>query len=227
MHNWKQAVGKKLRALKACSPQFAESVTEELASHLEDSYEEHLRAGLPKEAALEQTLSEIEHCRGNWLAIRLLKEGRMTEFIRKVGLPGLLTFASAMAIAWALNFMHIQPKTIFLSNGLFLSLPIAWMCLLPVCGALGAILSRRSGGSRLDCMITAAFPALIFGAVLFLISVVGFAISLFVPDYGWHWRIVVWGLGLWGLGYFVLPAFALLLGSAAAHQITHKHSSAA
>lgn len=227
MHDWKNIVRKNLRVLKACSPEFTEKITEELASHLEDSYDEDLRVGLTEGVALQRTLGEIEQCRGNWLALRLLQEDRMTGFTRKVGLPGLLTFATAMAISWALNFAHVQPKTIFLSNGLFLSLPIAWMCLLPVCGALGASISRRNGGSRLDRTIAAAFPALIFAAVLLLISIAGYAISFFVPNHEWNWGLVAWGLGLWGFGYAILPAVALLLGSATADLAKNKRPSVA
>ena len=218
MPDWKQIVRRNLRVLKVCSPE----LTEELAGHLEDNYEASLREGLPAEVAFHRTIGQIEGRCKSRLVLRFLKEDIMTGFTRKVGLPGLLTFASAMAIGWVLNFAHIQPKTIFLSDGLFLSLPIAWMCLLPVCGALGTVISRRNGGSHLDRMVAAAFPAIIFGLVLLLICVVGWAISLFVPNYGWNWRLVAWGLGLWGFGYSILPAVALLLGSAAADQAKNK-----
>jgi len=216
MPDWKQIVRKNLCVLKACSPEFADKIAEELASHLEDSYEEHLRSGLPEEGALQRILNEIELCRWNWLALRLLKEERMTGFTRKVGLPGLLAFASAMAMEWVLAIAHMHPKTIFLSNGLFLSLPITWMCLLPICGALGAIVSRRNGGSLLDRMIAAAFPAEIASAVLFVVFIVGWVISQFVADSGWNWAFVLPALGLWQTGSALLPAIPLLLGGAAA-----------
>jgi hypothetical protein len=218
MHDWKHIVRKNLRALKTCSPEFAEKITEELASHLEDSYDEHLRAGVTEEIALQRTLSDIKLGRENWLALRLLKEDTMTGFSRKIGLPGLLTFAVAMAFAWALDLAHIQPKTVFLSNGLFLSLPITWFCLLPFCGALGAFVSRRSGGSRLDRMIASAFPAVLMGIVLLLIFAAGWMVSLFVRDSGWNWAVAVPGLAVWLVGYAILTAIPLLAGAAVAER---------
>ncbi len=143
----------------------------------------------------------------------------MTDFARKVGLPGLLTFASAMLIAWVLDMAHIQPKTIFLANGLFLSLPIAWLCLLPFCGAAGALLSRRSGGSRLQRIAASLFPSAIMGIVLLLIFAGGFAVSRFVPDSGWNWAFVVPGLALGLTGQSILTAIPLLLGAAAGESV--------
>jgi hypothetical protein len=218
MPNWKQITSKNLRVLRACSPEFAEEITEELAGHLEDSYERYLQGGLSAEAALQRSLGEIEHARGNWLALRLLKEDRMTGFARKIGLPGLLTFASAMVIAWALDMAHIQPKTLFLANGLFLSIPTVWLCLLPLCGAVGTLVSHRSGGSRLQRIAASLFPSAIMSTVLLLGVVVGFAISRFAPGYGWDWAFVVPGLALWLMTYTVLTAVSLLLGVAVAEQ---------
>jgi len=210
MPDWKRIVCERFRILSGASPESAE----ELAGHLEDRYEGHLRAGLFADIALQCTLEEIERPRGNWLTLRLLKEDIMKGFARKIGLPGVLAFAAAMVIAWALDVAHIQPKTIFLANGLFLPLPIVWFCLLPFCGALGAIISRRNGGRRLDRTIAGAFPAVILFCVLMLIFVAGWAISLFAADYSWNWAIVVPALALWMPGYGILAAIALLAGVA-------------
>jgi hypothetical protein len=48
MPDWNQIVRKNLRVLGFCSSEF----TEELAAHLEDSYEATLHGGLTAEAAL-------------------------------------------------------------------------------------------------------------------------------------------------------------------------------
>ena len=150
----------------------------------------------------------------------------MTGFTHKVALPGLLTFAAAMVIAWALDMAHIQPKSIFLSNSLFLSVPIAWLCLLPFCGVAGAIVSHRNGGSRLQRFAACLFPSAIMATVLLLIFVAGFAISRFVPDSGWNWALVVPGLALWLTGQAVLTAIPLLLGAAVAEKAGKMPSSA-
>jgi len=142
----------------------------------------------------------------------------MKGFTRRIGLPGVLAFAAAMAIAWALDLAHIQPKTIFLANGLFLPLPIVWLCLLPFCGALGAIISRRNGGTRLDRMIAGAFPAVILFSVLVLIFFAGWAISFLAADYSWNWAMAVPALALWMAGYGIMTAIALLAGAAVLEQ---------
>ena len=216
MPDWKQIVRKHLRVLGVCSPEF----TEELASHLEDSYESSLSEGLKPEAAFRRTASQINRRSRICLTLRIFQEVLMTDFARKVGLPGLLTFALAMGIAMALEMAQVQPKTILLGNGLPLSLPpIAWLCLLPFCGAAGALVSHRSGGSRVQRIAACLFPSAIMAAVLLIIFVAGFAISLFVPDSGWNWALAVPALALWLTGQAILTAVPLLLGAVAGEQM--------
>jgi hypothetical protein len=224
MPDWRGIVRNNLRGLQVCSLQLAEQIIEELAGDLEDRYEGHLRAGLTESAASQRTLDELELGRRNWLALRLLKEYTMTGFTRKVGLPGLVTFAVAMAFAWALDLAHIQPKTVFLSNGLFLSLPIAWFCLLPFCGALGAFMSRRSVGSRLDGMLAAAFPAAILSLVLCVIFVAGGVVAIFTRDSGWNWGLAVPGLAVWLASHAVLSAISLWLGAIIVEKVSGSDS---
>jgi hypothetical protein len=214
MPDWNNIVRQRLGALRLCSREFAEEVVEELAGHLEDSYRAKVQGGMMNEAALAHAVHEMESCCRKRFALRLLKEDQMSGFTRKVGLPGMLTFAVATAIQWALNAVHVQPKTILLSNGLFLSLPIAWLCLLPFCGAMGSLISRRKGGSHGDGMMAAAFPAGIMAIVLLLIALVGWIISLFVKDSGWNVAIVVPGVALGLVTYVLLTAIPLVLGAA-------------
>jgi len=195
-------------------PEFAE----ELAGHLEDSYEAFLHDGLPADVAFHRTVCQIEGRFKGGLVLRLLKEDIMTGFTRKIALPGLLTFALAILTAWALDMAHVQPKAIFLANGLFLPIPIAWLCLLPFCGAAGALLSHRSGGSLLQRIAAGLFPSAIMVAVLLLILGAGFAISLFVADSGWNWARAVPAVAVWMLSYAVASAMCLGLGAGVAER---------
>lgn len=216
MPDWKQVVGKRLRVLGSCSPE----LTEELAGHLEDIYDAYVQGGVPREAAYHRTVEQMDLRSEICLTLRILKEVLMTRFARKVGLPGLLTFALSMAIAMALEMGHVQPNTILLGNGLPLSLPpVAWLCLLPFCGAAGALVSRRSGGSRLQRIVACLFPSAIMAAVLLIIFVAGFAMSLFVPDSGWNWALAVPSLALWLTGQAILTAVPLLFGAVAAERM--------
>lgn len=210
MPDWKQIVRKNLRVLGVYSPEF----TEELADHLEDSYEALLCDGVSEEMAFHRTMRQIEGRCKSWLILRFLQEDVMTGFTRKVALPGLLTFAASAFISYAfVALAHFHPKIIWLANGQFLALPLWNWCLLPICGALGAILSQRNGGSRLQRIAAALFPSEIVGTVLLLVYGVGFALSRIVPDYAWD-AVNAWkSLGLYLLGWMVLPAVFLLLGA--------------
>jgi hypothetical protein len=141
----------------------------------------------------------------------------MSDFARKVGLPGLLTFALAMVIALALNMANVQPSFI-LGNRLY-PVAIAWLCLLPLCGAAGALVSHRNGGSRLQRIAACLFPSAIIATVLFLIVVAGFTISRFLPDSGWNWAFAVPGLAVWLAGQAILTAVPLLLGAGAEERL--------
>jgi hypothetical protein len=213
MPDWKQIVHKNLRVLRACSPER----TEELAAHLEDSYEALLCEGVAAETAFHRTMRQIEGRCKSWITLRFLQEDVMNGFTRKIALPGLLTFAASAFVmyAWMFALAHVHPKSFLLANGQFMALPLwGWclLCLQPICGALGTILSQRNGGSQLQRIAAALFPSEIMGAVLLLVFVVGFILSRFVPNYGWNAAIAWKGLGLYLLGYVVLPAAFLLLG---------------
>jgi hypothetical protein len=214
MPDWKQIVGKNLRVLGVCSPEF----TEELAAHLEDSYEALVGEGLPAEVAFEHTIRQIEgRCRV-FLVIRFLQEELMTGFIRKAALPGLLTSAAAWFLHWAFALGHIRPDVLWLVGG---QLPLWWWCLLPICGGLGALLSQRNGGSRVERMAASQLPSAILCTLVLLIFVVGFTISGLVN----HYQLVfarVESLGVVPPGFGLIPAVFSLLGAGIAEVGTRK-----
>ena len=216
MPDRKQIIRKNLRVLGVCSPE----LTEELSDHLEDMYEAFLLEGKLPEAAFQRTVAHINRRSQIRLTLWVLKEVLMRDFARKVGLPGLLTFALSMSIDIALEMAHAQPKTILLGNGVPFSLPpIALLCLLPFCGATGALLSHHSGGSRFQRIAAGLFPSVIMAAVLLIIFAAGFAISLFLPNSGWNWALAVPALALWLMGQAILTAVPLLLGAVAEEQM--------
>jgi hypothetical protein len=215
MPNWKQIVRKNLRVLAVCSPESAE----ELASHLEDSYEALRCEGLPAEVAFQHTIGQIEgRCRV-WLVMRFLQEYLMSGFIREVALPGLLTSVAAGFLYWAFALDHIRPKVIWLVGGQFLMLPLWWWCLLPIWGALGALLSRRNGGSRLQRIAASLLPSAIMGTFILLIFVVGFTLSGLVNHYWWA-SARLESLGLVPPEFALIPAAFSLLGAGIAEVST-------
>jgi hypothetical protein len=214
MPNWIQIVRKKLRVLGICSPEFAE----ELAAHLEDRYEALRCEGLSAEVAFQHTIGQIEgRCRV-WLVIRFLQEDLMSGFITRIALPGLLTSAAACVFYWALALDHIQPRVIWLLGG---QLPLWWWCLLPICGALGGLLSQRKGRSRLQRMAAALLPSAILGTSVLMIFVVGFTMSGFVNNY----QLVsarLESLGIVPPGFVLIPAAFSVLGVGIAEISTKK-----
>jgi hypothetical protein len=216
MPDWKQIVGRNLRVLGVCAPEF----TEELAAHLEDTYEALLCEGVQAEMAFQHTMGQIEGRRRVWIVMRFLQEELMIGFIRDVALPGLLTSAAAWFFYWALNLDHIPHRVLWLVGG---QLPLWWWCLLPVCGALGALLSRRKGGSRRQRFAASLLPSAILCTFVLLIFVVGFAASGSVN----HYQLVsarLESLGIVPPGFGLIPALFSLLGAGIAEVSTTKFS---
>jgi len=205
MPDWEQIVRNNLRVLGVCSPEFME----ELAAHLEDSYEALLCERLPAEVAFQRTISRIEgRCRV-WLVVRFLQEELMTGFTRKVALPGLLTSAAAWLFHWVLALARVRPELQWLAGG---QLPLWWWCLLPICAVLGALLSQRNGGSRLQRMVASQLPSAILCTLVLLIFIAGFTMSGFVN----HYQLVsahLESLGIVPPGFGLIPAAFSLLGA--------------
>jgi hypothetical protein len=216
MPDWKQIVRKNLGVLRVCSPEF----TEELAAHLEDSYQAFLCEGLPEEVAFQDTIGQIEGGCRIWLVMRFLQEELMTGFIRKVAVPGLLTSAAAGLFYWTLALDHIPPKVTWLIGG---QLPLWWWCLLPICGAIGALLSQRNRGSRLQRIAASLLPSWVMGTFILLMFAVGFTLSGSVNHY-WSVSGRLESMGLVPPGFVIIPAAFSLLGAGIAEISTKKFS---
>ena len=214
MPDWKQIIRKKLRMFRVCSPEF----TEELAAHLEDSYEALLGEGWAAEVAFQHTIGQIEGRGWVWLVLRFLQEEFMTGFIREVALPGLLTSAAAGLFYWALAVDHISPQVMWLVGG---QSPLWWWCLLPIWGALGALLSHRNGGSRLQRIAASLLPSWVMGIFILLMFAVGFTLSGLGSHY-WLVSARLESLGLVPPGFVVIPAACSLLGAGIAEVSTKK-----
>jgi len=214
MPDWKLIVRTKLRILGICSPEFIQ----ELADHLEDGYEALRCEGLSAEVAFQHTIGQIEgRCR-LWLVMRFLQEELMTGFIREVALPGVLTSAAAWFFYRALALSHVSHEVLWLVGG---QLPLWWWCLLPICGALGALLSRHNSGPRLQRMAASQLPSAVLGVLVLLFFAVGFTISRFAN----HYQSASAGLESLGIvppGFVLIPAAFSLLGAAIAEVTTSK-----
>jgi hypothetical protein len=216
MPDWKQIVRKKLQVFGICPPEF----TEELAAHLEDSYEALRGEGLPREQALQYTVGQIEgRCRLR-IVMWFLQEELMTGFIPKVVLPGVLTAAAARVFYCALAWGNISPRVSWLVGG---QLPRWWWCLLPLCATLGAFLSQRKGGPRLQRMAASLLPSAILCTLALIVFLTGFTMSGFVNPYQ-SASAHLESLGIVPPGFGVIPAVLSLLGARIAEVSTRKFS---
>jgi hypothetical protein len=169
--DWRRIVTEKLHGLRLSAPQ-KEDVTAELASHLEESYEERQDSGFTESEAVEGALGEGV----NWVELaRQIRNAKREETFmnnrtKQLWLPGLASFWTAMICEIALSRLGFGPLTggpmfrFFLPQLNYVVWLIAELC----CGALGAYLSRRAGGTR----STRLFAALFSSAVLLTTMVI-------------------------------------------------------
>ena len=138
---------------------------------------------------------------------------------KSLWLPGLVSLTAASLLMSAQEFVLVHDPSFYFTdlslrpNDLISGLPrwfyIVWLLVQVPCGALGAFLSRRSGGSRVARIVAGAFPALtMFFLCGLLIPLSAFfehnSFALSQPS----------GLALGVLIWAALPAIALLLGAA-------------
>jgi hypothetical protein len=131
------------------------------------------------------------------------EEHFMNNRSRTFWLPALATFA-AMQISWA-----ILARTSFFEGISLIGMHPALVSLaaLPFFGALGAWLSRRSGGGKFARMAVGIFPSI----AMFCLMAVIFPLSLIVDHshVSAHWVRICFSI----LGTVVVSGLALLVGT--------------
>ena len=134
-------------------------------------------------------------------------------------LPGLVSLTAATLLMSAQEFVLVQDPSFYFTDismrpgHLISGLPrwfyLAWLCVQLPCGALGAFLSRRNGGTRVARIVAGAFPAL----TMFCICALLIPIDSFF-DQGTVVLNHPSGLAVVVLLWAAAPAVALLLGAA-------------
>ncbi|MGC1221395.1 MAG: hypothetical protein WA872_06385 [Candidatus Sulfotelmatobacter sp.] len=182
-----------------------EEVVAELAAHLEDLYEEKLGQGISEPEAAEGVVHEVVRWRS--LATRIqrakLKEEIMNDRTKHLWLPGLVSLTLAMILLAPLIAISMQPR--FLGRSPLEMVLLPWLAVLPLCGASGAYLSRRSGGSPRARLAAGLFPTialLTLGSILVVTRLLTFA----HPE--WWYGSVALAVGI------IFPSVSLLIGAA-------------
>lgn len=143
----------------------------------------------------------------------------MTNRVKQLWFPGLLTFTVSMALV-ALG-QRLGPRPLFLKIGEgipFLQFYPGWLLTLPLAGAIGAYFSKRAGGTLRMALASSVFPVLPY-VVVFLIAIPA---GLKTGDS--HYiagRAVFW----MAVGWVLVPGLALLGGGLLAHVLFSRRPS--
>jgi hypothetical protein len=213
-HDWRRLVRERLNLCHAVASD-REEIVAELASHLEELFDEQRESGLPEAEATERALSEV--CNWERLNRRIQRakreEDKMNDRTRHLWLPGLASFAAAVICEVLLARWSYQPRVLLSSHHLTQMMYGLWLIAQLVCGAVGAYLSRRAGGTRPTRLAAALFTSAIL--LIAMLGVVG--TSLFARVTGF-WRQDFGSIDLLMIAkvigvMIVIPSVALLVGA--------------
>jgi hypothetical protein len=209
MLDWQKAVREKLAAV-TLSPRQRANLIAELANHLEDLHAELLASGVSAPDASTACLEQLNDLQQIASAAEQsqIGEGRMNQRSKTLWLPGLVTLTMASVLLMLMQLYTFSRPRVHWVDGGEVAVGIVWLLSLLPCGALGAYLSRRAGGSRGISILASLFPSLIMLAVFCVVLPLGIFVErntyiIHHPRY--------FGLAL--LVWTVVPGAALLLGA--------------
>jgi len=213
MPDWQELVRRQLAGL-ALEPRERNEVIEELAAHLDDAFEDLRERGFTEEDAAERALCEVK----DWHDLRCRiqtarrKENIMSNRVRQLWVPALLTFTLAMGFLALIQCFGPRPMIVPASGTLRMT-PVAiiyipWLLSLPFVGALGAFLSHRAGGTRRAVFSSIMFPVVPYLA--FFLMLLPYALTF---DKHAGRDIILSAFLIFGvIGWVLLPGAALLAG---------------
>lgn len=209
MHDWQEVVRRKLASERMSRSQ-RDDVVAELADHLEDFHAELLASGLTEPEASTKCLEQLSNLQQIAIAAQRshVLEGAMNRRSKTFWLPGLVTLTLASVSLMLMQLFTFSRPRVHWVDGGAVAMGYVWLVSLLPCGALGAYLSRRAGGTRLSSIIASLFPSLTMLAVFSIILPVGIFIE--------RNTYIIHHLGYFGLGllvWIVVPGAALLLGA--------------
>jgi len=166
MPDWQRFIREKL-ADAAISGIERENLIAELANHLEDLHAELLASGITEADASARCLEQLNDIQQVADAKRSqIWEDAMNQRSRTLWLPGLVTLTIASVSLMLMQlFTFSRPRVHWVDGGAVV-VAFVWLLSLVPCGALGAYLSCRAGGSRRNSVIASLFPSLVMLAVL-------------------------------------------------------------
>jgi len=213
MPDWQALVRSQLDGL-ALKPHERAEVIEELAAHLDETFEGARRQGFAEQDAAQRGLSEVKDWRDLRRRIQTARtmENIMTNRVKQFWLPSLLTLLLSMGLLALIQIFGPNPWMVARHSGWSLVAPVAvvyipWLLSLPLIGAMGAYLSNRAGGSQRAVFSSIVFPVLPY-LVFFL---VGLPVIAILNDHVAH-NIMIAPLFIGLFAWVLAPGAALLAG---------------
>ena len=146
----------------------------------------------------------------------------MNDRVRQLWLPGLLTFALSMGLLELVQKFGPRPFILDLDKGTPVRMfYTSWLLTLPLAGAIGALLSKRAGGSLRMLAISSVFPILPFGVVFLIAIPAGLLMSHALAHH-----IVASAFLTMMFGWVLVPGVALLAGGLLVQLLSRRSSSA-
>jgi len=204
MPDWNQVVREGL-SLGDLTPAEQKEIIAELASHLDDLYQQCRSQGLSESQAVTRTRNEIR----NWARLARTiqrakhKEGNMNDRSKHLWLPGLASLIAA-AVLLVLE-IRLGIRDAFVHLPLAMTAIFPWLANMLLSGGVAAYLSRRGGGTRRSRLTSALFPAGAFFVCFCLV----FVARLFEADP----FITLSAFAITACNWVLLPGVALLLGA--------------
>jgi hypothetical protein len=189
------------------APHREEEILRELGEHLADHAAALESKGAAKDAAIRQALDSVS----NWDEFRKgilsaeTANGGMNYLTKVFWLPALGTFALNMGLLAYLQIARLRPA-FFLWSGL-IPIYLPWLIALPMIGALGALWSKRAGGSILLQLLASQASALIWECIMLVMLPFSLVLDRGVPV-----SLKMEGLLIYVVAWVLLPSFALFLG---------------
>ena len=207
MPDWRRIVDENLSVVDL-SPRDRAEVEAELASHLEEMFDQYRANGLSETEAARRAQSEIPDWRAFTRRIQKAKgpEGLMNHRTVSIWIPGLITVTLGTVVLAGVQRAGLQPHIIWLRSGLAFMLYVPWLISLPFIGAFGAYASRRAGGGARDRITSSLFP--VFAIICSLCVAATYAV--FIDHVAPHSMAL--GIAVFVLNWIILPSVVLLVG---------------
>jgi len=209
MHDWQKVIRERL-AGTAMSRRGREHLVAELSNHLEDLHAELLVSGVAEPEASAKCLQQLNDVQQ--IAVVVIKsriwEDAMNQRSRTLWLPGLVTLTLASVLLMVMQLFAFSRPRVYWVDGVNVEVGLFWLLSLVPCGALGAYMSWRAGGTRWNSILASLFPSITMLGVFCVVL----PIAVFIErnTYVIH-HLRSFGLAL--LAWTMVPAVPSLLGA--------------